>query len=652
MSKIRWAVFIALIVTSLSIVVSIFRVGSEPQRIAAPRHFLLPRPAGETARISTSTDAATALSAATSNSNWKIRSHGECCEGNLAAAGPNIFVLLPVLVNGARIQKSTDNGDTWVDKYPLAPASVPFGIEGDMQAWGTDVTFWGTELAAMVTAHSTDYGETFTPIQNPVASAGNDQAWSYLGPFGDLRPGGPLPTDRPYVQAGWNRIGSAVVFSFDGGLTYPLQTPLVGDDGSGSDHIVCRQNAHAPTSPGDTRVANQDFRNHKAGRYGAWGTDRKFYWAEPSISGVQGTDNGSIYICSTNNFGATWAGVQQPITPGPGQNFVVAHTAFDNNGTLYVLHGDKLYVSFNQGESFAFVHTIPHYGSALLADSGSDQFFSVNCGNIDIAIAEAVNGVPGGDTNMWYLRGARVDTANPVWDEELVETVGNDRLDFIQIVVNGNNIPTLSYTKPNDEVTTASRSTPMPVFGGSSCGVIALNAVSRKFHNGTPYDVPLPFSATKPGIECRSGGATGDHTIVVTFPVAVTVAGNGSVKAQVTSGSGQIGSGGTADGNAVTVSGSSVTIPVTNVTNAQRLGVALFGVNDGTNTGDVAIGMGVLLGDTTADGTVNSADISQTKSRSGQPVSATNFRSDVALDGSINSADISLVKSKSGTALP
>jgi hypothetical protein len=61
---------------------------------------------------------------------------------------------------------------------------------------------------------------------------------------------------------------------------------------------------------------------------------------------------------------------------------------------------------------------------------------------------------------------------------------------------------------------------------------------------------------------------------------------------------------------------------------------------------------GVLLGDTTGDGVVNSADNSQTKSKSGQSVGASNFRNDVSVDGSLNSADISLVKSKSGTALP
>ena len=66
----------------------------------------------------------------------------------------------------------------------------------------------------------------------------------------------------------------------------------------------------------------------------------------------------------------------------------------------------------------------------------------------------------------------------------------------------------------------------------------------------------------------------------------------------------------------------------------------------------VAGSMKVLVGDTTADSSVNSADISQTKSQSGHVVDSSNFREDVTADGSINSADISLVKSKSGTALP
>jgi hypothetical protein len=181
---------------------------------------------------------------------------------------------------------------------------------------------------------------------------------------------------------------------------------------------------------------------------------------------------------------------------------------------------------------------------------------------------------------------------------------------------------------------------------------IPTSVVSRKTHGAAgDFDIDLPL-AGNPGIECRSGAATGDHTVVVTFALPVTVSGNGTVRAQVVSGTGQVGTGGVGYGNAVTVSGTVVTVPLTNVANAQRLTITIFGVSDGTNTGNVSIPMGVLLGDTTSDRSVNSADIGQTKSESGHAVTTSNFREDVTVDGSINSADIGLVKSKSGTGLP
>ena len=66
----------------------------------------------------------------------------------------------------------------------------------------------------------------------------------------------------------------------------------------------------------------------------------------------------------------------------------------------------------------------------------------------------------------------------------------------------------------------------------------------------------------------------------------------------------------------------------------------------------VSAKMGVLIGDTTANGSVNSSDISQTKAQSGTVANSSNFRTDVTVTGLINSSDISLVKWKSGTALP
>ena len=200
------------------------------------------------------------------------------------------------------------------------------------------------------------------------------------------------------------------------------------------------------------------------------------------------------------------------------------------------------------------------------------------------------------------------------------------------------------------------------VFTGCSSGApMPLQAVSRKPHgaisasrlihasNAVSFDVPLPLMGN-PGIECRSGGATGDHQVVVTFPTNVTV--NGSPQARVTIGTGQIGSGGQPNEGVVTVSGAVVTIPLTNVPNGHKVGVTLFRVSDGTNSGSVTVPMGVLLGDTTGNGTVNATDVSETKSKSGQSVNASNFRDDVTVSGNINSTDVSTVKSKSGTALP
>jgi hypothetical protein len=563
--------------------------------------------------------------------NWTINYHGECCEGNLSAAGNNTFVLLPVLVQGNKIKKSTDGGKTWTQKYPPAPASVPFGIEGDMQAFGTDVIFFGTELGVAITAHSNDFGETFVPVQNPIASAGNDQAWSYLAPFGDMRPGGPLPTDEPYVLAGWMRIGASVIFSFDGGLTYPIQTPLAGNDGSGPIHVVCRNSAHPPNNPGDTRVPNSAFAKHKAGRHGTWGTDRKFYWTEPA----DGTNPGDrdLYVCKTGDFGANWTGIKHPIPFGPASDFVVSHSAFDDKGTFYVLHGDKLYVSFNQGESFAFVHTVPRWGSAKRSDPGSDQFFVVDCGTVHIAILEDAGE---GRGNVFYLRGSHVDTATPTWDEELVDQVDNVRLDFIYIILDGNGVPTISYTTPGTgkQVTTASRKFALP----TGC-LNAVSAVSRKSHTRTSaFDVDLPLIGI-PGVECRSGGASGDHQIVVTFAAPATFA-----SVALTTGAGTIAS--------AVPSGNQVIINLTGVANAQTIAVTLFGVNDGINIGNVTVPMSVLLGDTTANGFVNSADVSVTQSQSGQPVTNSNFREDVTANGFINSADVSLVQSQSGTSLP
>lgn len=87
-------------------------------------------------------------------------------------------------------------------------------------------------------------------------------------------------------------------------------------------------------------------------------------------------------------------------------------------------------------------------------------------------------------------------------------------------------------------------------------------------------------------------------------------------------------------------------------TNAQKIVLALQDVSDGTRTGDVGVRMGLLLGDSSGDGFVNSGDALQSRARSGLPSSNTTFRSDVNTDGFVNSGDTIIVRSRSGTSLP
>ena len=168
-----------------------------------------------------------------------------------------------------------------------------------------------------------------------------------------------------------------------------------------------------------------------------------------------------------------------------------------------------------------------------------------------------------------------------------------------------------------------------------------ITAVSRKMHGVVGnFDISLPFSGPV-GIECRSGVVAGDYQLVVTFAETVTVS-----SASVTSGTGTVPPGG------ATASGNQISVSLKGVSNVQTITVTLFGVSDGLNSADMPVSMGVLIGDTNGNGIVNSSDIGQTKSHTGEALTGSNFRSDVNANGDINSSDVALIKSKLGTALP
>jgi hypothetical protein len=165
-------------------------------------------------------------------------------------------------------------------------------------------------------------------------------------------------------------------------------------------------------------------------------------------------------------------------------------------------------------------------------------------------------------------------------------------------------------------------------------------AVSRKTHGtaGT-FDIPLTL-AGEPAVESRSSG--GAHTFVFIFNNNV-VSGN----AAVTTGSGTIAGTPTFSGNAMTVN-------LTSVADVQKITVTLSGVTD--NFGQVlpntSVSVNMLVGDINSSKAVNTSDIGAVKAQSGLPVTAVNFRADVAVNGSISTSDIGLVKSRSGQSVP
>ena len=225
-------------------------------------------------------------------------------------------------------------------------------------------------------------------------------------------------------------------------------------------------------------------------------------------------------------------------------------------------------------------------------------------------------------------------------NETFLINTGNTKLTYDDITAD----PTQSvyyYVRAVNSVDAAGGTNSQEVNFAATPGIQLLGITSSKVHGGAgTFDMNVPLNGS--AIECRTGGVNGDFTLVFDFANSVTSVTTATVAA------------GTASVSSTAIQNGNYVVNLTGVTNAQRLTVTLTGVTDsaGNTSPSVSATMGVLLGDTTADGSVNSADIGQTKSQSGNGVSGSNFRQDVTIDGNLNSADIGLVKSKSGTALP
>jgi hypothetical protein len=204
--------------------------------------------------------------------------------------------------------------------------------------------------------------------------------------------------------------------------------------------------------------------------------------------------------------------------------------------------------------------------------------------------------------------------------------------------------PLSGWTTPSDQIISVSANTTSSTTGSYIAPPLQfLGASSTKTHGASgTFGINLPLTGT-PGVESRTGGAGGNHTLIFTFSNNLT---GGS--AAVTSGVGSI-------SGAPSFAGNTLIVQLTGVSNAQRVTVNLSNMTD--NYGQVLqstpLTVSFLVGDTNGSGNVNATDIGQTKAGSGQAVSASNFRQDVNVSGgSINASDVGLVKAAAGSQLP
>jgi uncharacterized protein (TIGR02597 family) len=170
-----------------------------------------------------------------------------------------------------------------------------------------------------------------------------------------------------------------------------------------------------------------------------------------------------------------------------------------------------------------------------------------------------------------------------------------------------------------------------------------LAAGSRKMHVGAGnFDANLPAS-NGIGIEDRTAGSGNSYQVVFTFANPVTLSG-----ATVTPGANATGS---MFGSPI-ISGNHITINLTNVSNAQRLLINLFGMSDGTITNDFGVPMGVLFADVNSSGRTDNGDAIVVRNLSGSIPTPLTFRADVNCSGRVDNGDAIAVRNASGTSLP
>jgi hypothetical protein len=180
---------------------------------------------------------------------------------------------------------------------------------------------------------------------------------------------------------------------------------------------------------------------------------------------------------------------------------------------------------------------------------------------------------------------------------------------------------------------------------GTTAPLVPLvGVVSRRAHgNVALFDIQLPITGS-PAIECRSGGANGDYTIIFTFANTLTSVDDVSLS----SGVGMVSSS--------WFSGDLLqyVVNLTGVTNAQVITVSLSNVADsvGNFSSTVSASMGVLLGDVNSSGRTDAGDVTAVRNHAVSIPDQQTFRFDVNASGRIDAGDVTVTRSASVSVLP
>jgi hypothetical protein len=201
----------------------------------------------------------------------------------------------------------------------------------------------------------------------------------------------------------------------------------------------------------------------------------------------------------------------------------------------------------------------------------------------------------------------------------------------------------LMVASPNGRYLALIAPTTVRVYGVPAVQLVSV--VSQKNHGGAgTFNIDLPLDGSR-AIECRSGGANGNYTLVFTFGLDLTSVGAVNVTR------------GTATTTSSMIDDSDrrrYIVNLTGVTNGQYVKVTVTNVNDsaGNHTDSISQQMGVLVGDVNANGNVTNADISAIQAQVGALVSVSNFRNDVNANGILSNGDVAAAQARVGAQLP